>query len=216
MAATLGGALQVPFTAAVFAMETTHAWSLFLPVMVATTTATGVSVLWLPRSILTEKVARRGAHIRREYGVHPLESLAVDDTMVPWNQVAGLSVFQQVLAARTNILKGEISSHRAYPLLDVNGSPIGLVRRRRLFDDADPFAPLTALAEDLPIILVQSRVRAAADQMASHHLPALLVVDHEGLPAGWITGDAIEQALCREIEQDTRRERVWHFRRPHA
>jgi len=35
------------------------------------------------RSILTEKLARRGRHVTREYGVNPLHVLRVEDVMDP-------------------------------------------------------------------------------------------------------------------------------------
>ncbi len=37
----------------------------------------------LGRSILTEKLARRGRHVTREYGVNPLHVLRVEDVMEP-------------------------------------------------------------------------------------------------------------------------------------
>jgi hypothetical protein len=37
----------------------------------------------MPRSILTEKVARRGYHLTREYGVDPLETIIVGEVMTP-------------------------------------------------------------------------------------------------------------------------------------
>ena len=43
--------------------------------------AYGFTVLVMKRSILTEKVARRGYHISREYAVDPLERLSVGEVM---------------------------------------------------------------------------------------------------------------------------------------
>ena len=43
------------------------------PLLAATAAAYAVTVLLLKRSILTEKIARRGQHITREYGVDPYE-----------------------------------------------------------------------------------------------------------------------------------------------
>src|SRR3989475_1587941 len=41
------------------------------------------TVLLMRRSILTEKLARRGRHVTREYGVNPLHVLRVEDVMDP-------------------------------------------------------------------------------------------------------------------------------------
>ena len=40
-----------------------------------------MSVLTLKRSILTEKIARRGYHVTREYEIDPLHALLVRDVM---------------------------------------------------------------------------------------------------------------------------------------
>jgi hypothetical protein len=77
MGAVLGGTMRSPLTAVVFAVELTgNVWAI-LPLLVAVTLAHGVTVLLMGRSILTEKVSRRGYHLRREYAVDPLEILFV-------------------------------------------------------------------------------------------------------------------------------------------
>lgn len=81
MAALLGGTMRAPFTATVFALETTHNWAAVLPVFVASMAATGVTVAWVPRSILTEKLARRGLHVAREYEVPAWERWSVGDAV---------------------------------------------------------------------------------------------------------------------------------------
>jgi chloride channel protein, CIC family len=75
MGAILGGTMRSPFTGVIFALELTHDVNMLLPLLVAVTIAHGCTVLLLRRSILTEKVARRGFHLSREYAVDPLEIL---------------------------------------------------------------------------------------------------------------------------------------------
>jgi hypothetical protein len=81
MAAVLGSVLGAPLTAIVFAFGLTHAGNALLPLIATTSVAYGVNVLWMKRSIMTEKIARRGLHVHREYGVDPLERVHVDDLM---------------------------------------------------------------------------------------------------------------------------------------
>src|SRR5690606_21290559 len=81
MAACLAGVTRSPFTSVVFALELTHDIDLLLPLLLANTIAHLVSVLVLKRSILTEKVARRGFHVLREYSVGALDALFVRDVM---------------------------------------------------------------------------------------------------------------------------------------
>jgi chloride channel protein, CIC family len=73
--------MRSPFTSIVFAFELTHDANVFLPLLVASVIAHGFTVLTLKRSILTEKVARRGYHLSREYAVDPLEILFVREVM---------------------------------------------------------------------------------------------------------------------------------------
>jgi chloride channel protein, CIC family len=81
MAAILAGTMRAPLTALVFAIELTGRFSMTLPLLTAAATAHCFTVLVLRRSILTEKVARRGFHISREYAIDPLEVLFVRDVM---------------------------------------------------------------------------------------------------------------------------------------
>ncbi len=81
MGAILGGTMRSPLTGIVFALELTHDFNMVLPLLVAVTIAHGFTVLMLKRSILTEKIARRGYHLSREYAVDPLEILFVREVM---------------------------------------------------------------------------------------------------------------------------------------
>ena len=83
MGAILGGTMRSPLTGVVFALELTHDVNMLLPLLLAAVVAHGFTVLTLKRSILTEKVARRGFHLSREYAVDPLEILYVREVMRP-------------------------------------------------------------------------------------------------------------------------------------
>ena len=81
MGAILGGTMRSPFTSIMFAFELTHDANVFLPLLVGSVIAHAFTVLTLKRSILTEKVARRGYHLSREYAVDPLEILFAREVM---------------------------------------------------------------------------------------------------------------------------------------
>ena len=81
MAAVLGGTMRSPMMAVVFALELTHDWAMALPLLVAVPIAYAVTVLVLERSILTEKISRRGFHVSAEYATDPLELLFVREVM---------------------------------------------------------------------------------------------------------------------------------------
>jgi H+/Cl- antiporter ClcA len=88
MGAMLSGALGVPLTAILFSLELTHALPALLPLALACTASYLVTSLIMPRSILTEKLSRRGYHLSREYGVDPLEMVSVADVMTEVSQKA--------------------------------------------------------------------------------------------------------------------------------
>jgi chloride channel protein, CIC family len=73
--------MRSPFTGIVFAIELTHDLNMLLPLLVASFLAHAFTVLTLKRSILTEKIARRGYHLSREYALDPLEILFVREVM---------------------------------------------------------------------------------------------------------------------------------------
>ena len=73
MGAILGGTMRSPLTGVIFALELTHDVNMLLPLLLAVIVAHGFTVLTLRRSILTEKISRRGFHLSREYSIDPLE-----------------------------------------------------------------------------------------------------------------------------------------------
>ncbi|MGC2656121.1 MAG: chloride channel protein [Mycobacterium sp.] len=83
LAAVIGGVLRWPLTGVVFTLELTRAWPALFPLIIASVTAYAASVLLLDRSILTEKIARRGLHLTYEYTTDPLETFFVADVMHP-------------------------------------------------------------------------------------------------------------------------------------
>ena len=78
----------------------------------------------MKRSILTEKIARRGQHITREYGIDPYELTRVQEVMI--KEVDTLSADLSIAAAVAVL---ETGRHRIYPVVDLQGRPVGLVSR---------------------------------------------------------------------------------------
>jgi H+/Cl- antiporter ClcA len=170
MAAMMGGTMRSPLTAIVFAIELTHNYTAFLPLAVACTAAHATTVLLLRRSILTEKVARKGHHVMREYIVDPFETTRVADIMAkPVDTLAGDMLVNDVVAFFT---APEATRHKSYPVLDENGTLSGMVARAdvlrwtvsgwaagtRLRDALGEQEVVTGYEDDL--------VGALADQMA--------------------------------------------------
>jgi len=89
MGSMLAGSLGVPMTAILFCLEVTHCLPALVPLILGCASAYLVTALLMPRSILTEKLSRRGYHLTREYGIDPLEIVIVRDLMSPISQTNG-------------------------------------------------------------------------------------------------------------------------------
>ena len=83
MGAMLAGSLGVPITAILFSLEVTHCLPALMPLTLGCVVSYLLTALLMPRSILTEKLSRRGYHLTREYGIDPLEIVIVRDLMSP-------------------------------------------------------------------------------------------------------------------------------------
>jgi H+/Cl- antiporter ClcA/CBS domain-containing protein len=134
MAAIMGGTMRAPLTAAVFALELTHDIDALLPLLVACTAAYALTVLLLKRSILTEKVARRGHHVLREYVVDPFETMRVAEVMVAKVDVipATMRVGDAIafFTAADGVDGGASERrHKSYPVVDEARRVVGLVSR---------------------------------------------------------------------------------------
>lgn len=81
LAAMIGGTMRAPLTAMVFAVELTHDFNVMPALLAGSIASFAVTALWLRRSILTEKLARRGQHITCEYSIDPFELARVQDVM---------------------------------------------------------------------------------------------------------------------------------------
>lgn len=227
MAAVMAGTMRSPLTGLVFALELTYDIRLTLPLMIASISAHALTVLVMKRSILTEKVARRGYHVSREYSVDPLERLSIRDAMTsPAVTVpAGLPASELV---RRFFLGGAGLKHQGYPVVDPNGDLLGVVTRSNLLEgwmsrlvDQPSGAPFTAdaiIVYDLisPKLITadpQESCRTAAERMAHARVGRLVVVSQADprKPIGIITRSDLLKARARYVEEEFRRE---HFRAP--
>jgi H+/Cl- antiporter ClcA len=128
MAAIMAGTMRSPLTSIVFALELTHNIGGLLPVAVGCTFAHATTVLLLRRSILTEKVARRGHHVTREYAIDPFESTRVFDIMAqPAETLPAAMAIGDVIA----FFSAPVSPrrHKSYPVVDENEALAGMVAR---------------------------------------------------------------------------------------
>jgi CBS domain-containing protein len=125
MAGIMSGAMRAPMTGALFAVELTARLEALPFTITAAGAAYAVSVLLMRRSILTEKIARRGRHILQEYGVDPLDLVQAEQIMT--HEPATLPGTMTVAAAKDFF--GASAMHRSYPVVDAEGRLLGLASR---------------------------------------------------------------------------------------
>jgi len=126
MAAALAGAARMPLTGVVFAVELTGAFNALLPLLIACVVSYLFSTLVLRRSILTEKVARRGFHISHEYAVDPLEALKVGEVMR--TQVTTVAPTLPLAILRSRLAtRPQLREQRLYPVIDEAIRLVGVV-----------------------------------------------------------------------------------------
>ncbi len=181
MAGVFAGVMGAPLTAIVFAFGLTHDTEALLPLLLTTAISYGFNVLTMRRSIMTEKIARRGFHIYREYGVDPLERQHVADLMTHEVMTIDADLTVSETAAR---YFGPAQLHRCYPLVS-EGRLIGMIERHslsRAAADSDPCRRLVEAAPAPVVALPDETVRSIAGRMAVHGLERLPVVDsREGM-----------------------------------
>jgi H+/Cl- antiporter ClcA/CBS domain-containing protein len=131
MGAMLAGTMRSPLTGVIFAFELTGDYHSILPLLIACVAAHTFTVLTMSRSILTEKISRRGHHLSREYVVDPLEALAVEDVMR-----TNITAFpaETTIAELQSVVERDDNSRgqRAYPVIDANRRLLGVMTRHDL------------------------------------------------------------------------------------
>ena len=180
MAAVMSGTMRAPLTATLFAVEVTGALPPLLPLLVACGTAYAVTGLLMKRSILTEKVARRGLHILQEYGLDPLATLRVGEVMVrDVDTLNGRATVADTVAA----FAAGRCPHKAYPVTDGDGRCLGLVTRSDILrwsrDGAKEDITLAEILADRALFQTTpgELVGDLADRMADGDYARVPVVD---------------------------------------
>jgi chloride channel protein, CIC family len=169
----------------------------------------------LKRSILTEKVARRGYHLSCEYAVDPLEILYVREVMR--TDVLALPASGR-LGEVQDLLRVDLDhpqEQRLLPVVDADGRLVGVLTRADM-REATAAGGDAALRSMLRDIVRRETVeaapneplRAAVYRMAENGVSRLPVVEREtGKFVGLISLDDLLKGRARHLEEERRRER---------
>ncbi len=224
MAAILGGTMRSPLTGTIFALELTQDVTTLPVLLAASMAAHAFTVLMMKRSILTEKIARRGFHVSREYSVDPLERLDVAEVMT--RDVITVPAALPVQDLLTKYFRGSsVLKHQGYPVVDASDRLIGVITRRNLLEEwialpanqpgsnGELSAPIVTydLLGHAPITVRSwESCRSAAELMAQEGVGRLVVVSDDSPPkiVGIITRSDLMKARARQVEEEMIRKRT--------
>jgi H+/Cl- antiporter ClcA len=182
MAAMMGGTMRSPLTATVFGLELTGNMHALLPLLAACAAAHAFTVLVLKRSILTERIARHGHHLSREYSVDPFEQVRVKDVMV--GDVDTLPAAMTVSSAIEFFTTTELR-HKSYPITDSQGKFVGMISRADVFrwtmNNQDRLISLAELTgpEEILVTVPEELVGSLADRMSQADVGRVPVIQPE-------------------------------------
>jgi H+/Cl- antiporter ClcA len=216
LAGAMGGVTRSPFTAIVFAFELTHDANSLLALLVAATVSHLVSVLVLKRSILTEKVARRGFHVMREYAVDPLEATFVREVMD--TDVLSVAPEERLYELYAALPEGSPQRRqRLYPVLS-DERFVGVLPWSAVLEGKDARSRTAGDAMLTPVGLAypDEILRTIADRMAHVRLGVLPVVERSDPTrfVGLVTQFDLLDARQKLLEEERKAERVLLVRRP--
>ena len=215
MAAMMGGTMRSPLTAMVFAVELTRDFNLFPALMVGSVAALAVTVLLMRRSILTERLARRGHHLTREYSTDPFEFTRVGEVMD--REVPTVPATTTLAELSERLAGGDPALNRRHGILlvDADQRLTGIITRgdivRALAMGGSESRTVAELGSTrLEVTHPDEPLQAALARMLRRNIGRLPVVERaEPTRAiGYLGRAAILSALQRRHEEEHLREKL--------
>jgi chloride channel protein, CIC family len=228
LAGVIGGVMRAPFTAVVFSAELTGRWEAVLPLLIGATGAYLFTALTLKRSVLTEKVARRGFHLTREYDVDPLAILFVREVMDTEDIVVYdvrdrlADVLAEFLRHGTQ-LTAVAQRQRIYPVTGPDLELVGVVTRRDLLaashangNGSGEETIGDVMSQHLATAYPDETLRDVAYRMAEHGVTRMPVIARgPGRQiVGIVTLPAMLAGRLRDLQEERDSERVLQIARP--
>ena len=214
MAAMMGGTMRSPLTGMVFLLELTHDLNALPALLVGSVAALCVTVLLLRRSILTEKLARRGQHIAREYSVDVFEMMRVGDVMDRTPPVVPANTTVAALTDRIAAGDRVLSRRQATLLASADGRLAGIVTRGDLMraqheEDANTQSVLDAGSADVIVAFPEETLHDAIAKMLARDIGRLPVVSRAdpGKIVGYLGRADILAARMKQHDEEVHREK---------
>jgi len=222
MAAMMGGTMGAPLTGTMFVLELTYDLNTLPALLVATVASLCVTVLLLRRSVLTEKLARRGQHVTREYTVDVFSLTRVGDVMDRNPPVVPAETTVTDLAQM--IARPDTSAARRQAVLIVQDDALaGIVTRGDLLraqemNERENMTVMRAGTTDPVTAFPDETLNEVMDRMLQRNVGRLPVVarDNPRKIVGYLGRAEILAARSRLHEEEKRRERGLSFSRGSA
>jgi CIC family chloride channel protein len=214
MSAMMGGTMRSPLTAILFTVELTHDWNVLPALLVGAVMAHGTTVLLLRRSILTEKLARRGHHLVREYSVDPFEVHRIAEVMDRGVVTIPATMTVAELSARIAAGDPALTGRQGIPIVDARGDLAGIITRSDLMramesEQGRAADVLEAGTRDLIVAYPDELLRDAVARMLANDIGRLPIVDRRDRLRllGYLGRAGIMRARVRLFQEENLRER---------
>jgi CIC family chloride channel protein len=216
MAAVFGSASRATFAFIVFAFEIVRDYNAILPLMLVSVIASSIALRYLPNSIMTEKLARRGLRTHQDYEANAMKQLAVSEVMV--RDIATVPPEETVRSAADRFASGDpqVSRHHALLLVDSAGHLKGLVTQgdllRALQEDPEgKMSMLDAGTRSLLVAYPDDRVFDAVMKMLENNIGRLPVVERKNPQklVGYVNRASLMASWRSRLREESHREHGW-------
>src|SRR5580692_919292 len=216
MAAVFGSASRATFAFIVFAFEITRDYNAILPLMLACVIADIIALRYLPNSIMTEKLARRGLRVPDQFEVSAMKISRVAEVMR--QDVRPITETMTVAQLAEKMGRGEPSFNltQGLPIIGKDGQLVGVVTQGDLLRalEADPTGKATVLdvgARNLVVAYADESAFDALFRMLQNDIGRLPVVSRENSKEmiGYLNRSSILGAWTRQMEEEGLREHGW-------
>jgi len=216
MAAVFGASSRATFAFIVFAFEITRDYNAILPLMLACVIADMIAIHYLPSSIMTEKLARRGLRVPEAYEAGVLQVVRVSEVMRMDVQPISPEMTVGELAERMGRGEPAFNLTQGLPIINKDGQLAGVVTQGDLLRalEADPQGKASVLEAGSGNLIVAYPDESASDalfRMLQNDIGRLPVVSRENPKemVGYLNRSSILGAWTRQMEEEGVREHGW-------
>src|SRR5580700_442053 len=216
MAAVFGAASRATFAFIVFAFEITRDYNAILPLMLACVIADMIALRYLPNSIMTEKLARRGLQVPDQFEVSAMRVSRVGEVMR--KDVTPIAAEMTVAQVAEKMGRGDpgFNLTQGLPIVGRDGKLAGILTQGNLLralqkDSKGAMSVLDAGSTNLIVAYPDELVHDAMHAMVAHDIGRLPVVSRDDpfKMIGYFNRACLLAAWSLQKHHETVREQGW-------